>query len=84
MLCKLALEKYRFCSCFKTITLDLLNNTHHCALYNTIATLLLAFVAFCKFLDCRDGVDEFFNLPDVTQRRIAAEQRLMQRPLFIN
>jgi hypothetical protein len=80
----LALEKYRFCCCFKTITLALLNNNSHYALYTTIATLLLASVAFCKYLDCRDGVDKVFILLDVTLCRIPAEQRLKQRSPFIN
>jgi hypothetical protein len=58
----LALEKYRLCCCFDTITLDLLNNTPHCALYTTIATPLSAFVAFSKFFSflllwrCRWGL----------------------------
>jgi len=60
------------------------NSTPHCALYTTIATPLLACVAFCKFFYCRGGVEEVFILFDVTSCLIPAEQRLMHRCLFVN
>jgi hypothetical protein len=80
----IALEKYRLCRCFKTITLDLLNNTPHCALYTNITKTLLAFVAFSKCFYCHDGVDEIFILLDVRLCLILAEQILMRRSLFVN
>ena len=71
-------------SSFKTITLDLLNETPHCALCTNIATPLLEFVDFCKFLTGLAVQMRSSSSLDRTLCRILEERRLTQRFHFIN